>query len=267
MLRKREIELPMVEEINDRSKSDILIEALVPIQVFWFIVQCIARASQSLHVTKIEILSIAYITTNLWMYAVFWDKPRNTTQPIRIPRTMQPPQRGFFRPKYAKEGWLRTTSALIFASQNEDFPKLRNLTKVPMFYSGNPKDNQSFGGWFFSWVIGGIFSTILSITWSYESSSSTELIMWRLCAVIGFPFFIITVLFSFLYTELWKIDLKGRGVTSDWSDLAIGFIASLLMPLYVAARVATILLAFWELRDPPAGTYEVVNWTDFLPHI
>lgn len=84
LIRDGVIELRSEEEIADRSKSDWLSNLLVLVQTAWFLLQCVARGAQRMPVTQLEIITLAYLTLNCWIYLAWWDKPRNVQQPIRV---------------------------------------------------------------------------------------------------------------------------------------------------------------------------------------
>ncbi|KAG2016333.1 hypothetical protein CC2G_009508 [Coprinopsis cinerea AmutBmut pab1-1] len=72
------------EEIEDRSKGDALAKTFVLVQVLWFIVQCIARYSQNLAMTELELTTLAYAILNSAMYLCWWSKPLDVQFPIVI---------------------------------------------------------------------------------------------------------------------------------------------------------------------------------------
>ncbi|TFK31146.1 hypothetical protein BDQ12DRAFT_566334, partial [Crucibulum laeve] len=77
LLQKNEIEFPDIleQEIEDKSKGDMLSKGIVVLQTAWFIIQCIARASQSLAITELELVALSFCVLNGLMYYLWWDKP------------------------------------------------------------------------------------------------------------------------------------------------------------------------------------------------
>ncbi|KAF9474057.1 hypothetical protein BDN70DRAFT_962619 [Pholiota conissans] len=65
------------DDIQDRSKGDTISKALIILQTTWFAVQCIARWSQRLPVTELEVVTLAYALLNGITYALWWKKPQN----------------------------------------------------------------------------------------------------------------------------------------------------------------------------------------------
>jgi hypothetical protein len=74
-VKKNEIELPLKEEIQDRSKTDWLAKTLVLLQTSWFLVQCMARGFSNLPLSELEIVTLAYTIMNVGIYIAWWDKP------------------------------------------------------------------------------------------------------------------------------------------------------------------------------------------------
>lgn len=272
LVRRGRIELPEVEEIDDRGKGEVLLNAFVLVQASWFVIQCVARAANSMQITKIEILTVAYLTIALLSYIAWWDKPRNARQPVRIPQALNPsansPSGNSSDAKFNVFDWFIMAAGIIFASADE--PTLSNSKKVPMFYAGDPEDNKSSGAWFIAWMIGGgVFSAILCITWSYKASTSSlaELVIWRLCSLSGVTFFLLFVALALLYDYWDNLDVGWKVSSSAWYENGIGTLVFLFVVSYIVSRITTIFLAIWELRTPPAGTYETVHWTNYIPHI
>jgi hypothetical protein len=100
LVRAAKIQPPTLEEIRDKSKSggsgEVVVKTLALLQMFWFLSQCIAKATQRSQeteqgrVTKLELLTAAYIMMTLWMRWACWNKPLNVTQPIRISQSLEP---------------------------------------------------------------------------------------------------------------------------------------------------------------------------------
>jgi hypothetical protein len=57
------------EEIQDKSKGDIISKGIVVLQTGWFVMQCIARRTQGLPITELELVTIAYAALN---FVIYW---------------------------------------------------------------------------------------------------------------------------------------------------------------------------------------------------
>ena len=68
------IEWPTItkEEIANRSKGDYLSKTFVLLQTIWFLIQCIARSSYRLTITKSERFTLAFCVL---IYYLWWYKP------------------------------------------------------------------------------------------------------------------------------------------------------------------------------------------------
>ncbi|KIV84738.1 hypothetical protein PV11_00498 [Exophiala sideris] len=82
----RQGRLPQVTEqfISDKSKANSLAKILVVIQAGWLIVECIGRAVAGLPITLLELNTVAHVVCALIMYALWWHKPLNISDPIVI---------------------------------------------------------------------------------------------------------------------------------------------------------------------------------------
>ena len=73
-----------VEEIEDRSKSDGFSKTIALGQTLWFVAQCIARRSQHLDLTLVELLTLSLAALNGLMYFLWWNKPLDVRCPVRV---------------------------------------------------------------------------------------------------------------------------------------------------------------------------------------
>lgn len=71
-------------QIADRSKSGLLGAALLFFQIISFCVTCIARRSQHLPMSLLEVTTLAHSLCVLAAYALWWRKPFNISEPTLI---------------------------------------------------------------------------------------------------------------------------------------------------------------------------------------
>lgn len=76
--------LPSAEFIEDKSKGDCISKGVALFQTFWFLVQCIARGSQHLSITQLEVVTLSYCAINVAVYTSWWHKPLSVDLPIHI---------------------------------------------------------------------------------------------------------------------------------------------------------------------------------------
>jgi hypothetical protein len=74
----------ILEEINDKSKSDSLVRAITVVQIIWIIIQIIARAFRSLEISQLEVAVITFAICAIIIYGINWEKPKNVQVPITI---------------------------------------------------------------------------------------------------------------------------------------------------------------------------------------
>ena len=103
--------------------------------------------------------------------------------------------------------------------------------------------------------IGTLFGAIHCFGWDFEFSSYAEHILWKVCSLGITCIPLIWLLFIVFYT--WDMLV--------WAALLpFGLVG---VPVYILARLGLLTEAFIALRALPAGAYEDVQWTLFLPHI
>ena len=86
LLAARKIEFPTVtvEEMEDRSKADGFSKTIALGQTLWFVAQCIARGTQHLDLTLVELLTLSLAVLNGLMYFLWWNKSLDVRCPIRV---------------------------------------------------------------------------------------------------------------------------------------------------------------------------------------
>ncbi|KIK51380.1 hypothetical protein GYMLUDRAFT_252080 [Collybiopsis luxurians FD-317 M1] len=100
-----------------------------------------------------------------------------------------------------------------------------------------------------------MFGGIHCAAWASKYPSTTEEVLWRVCSLlvtcipICLVFFVVTAGIS----KPWKFCLRLGG--------------SVLVHLYILARLSLIVQSFLALRDLPSAAFEAVQWTNFIPHI
>ncbi|CAG7853039.1 SubName: Full=Uncharacterized protein {ECO:0000313/EMBL:CCA75537.1} [Serendipita indica DSM 11827] len=84
LLKAKQLQIPRSREIEDKSKHDQIAKLLVLVQTIWFVTQCVGRKIQHLPLTKLEIVTLAYIIINIATYAFWWKKPYCVEEAVRI---------------------------------------------------------------------------------------------------------------------------------------------------------------------------------------
>jgi len=77
-------DIPEEEDIEDRSKGDVLFKLIAILQTSWFIIQCIARGQQRLALTELELVTLALASLNAVTFAIWWHKPLGVQKPVKI---------------------------------------------------------------------------------------------------------------------------------------------------------------------------------------
>ena len=273
--------IPTEAEIEDKGKSDWLAKSLVLVQMSWFVMQCIARAIEHLPITHLEIVTIAYVAMNFVMYILWWNKPLDVNQPIRVFRKSDPrvadngidshgegeSRPSEMHPQPILEGQestleavykgLRAMALFIVGGQDVNV-NLSHEDRVPMFWANGDDDNSDASiAVLIVFGVGVCFGAIHCIAWYFSFPTHTELLIWRISCVA------ITTLPIYI-----PLAVAFMGIVLD--DIVYYITMLSIFPaviLYVIARAVTLVLAFTSLRDLPPGAFNTVHWTTFIPHI
>ncbi|KAF1957490.1 hypothetical protein CC80DRAFT_560836 [Byssothecium circinans] len=70
------------DDIDDRSKVDVLAKTLSLLQVIYSIVQLIGRAAQKIASTTLELFTLSIVLCAVITYAAWWQKPFDVQRPV-----------------------------------------------------------------------------------------------------------------------------------------------------------------------------------------
>lgn len=72
------------DDVNERSKADIIAKVVVVTQVTWFAVQVAGRLAAGLAVTALEVHTIVHVGCAIFMYILWWSKPYSITRSVLL---------------------------------------------------------------------------------------------------------------------------------------------------------------------------------------
>jgi hypothetical protein len=280
-----------VEDIEDKSKGDIISKGLVVLQTGWFVLQCVARGVQGLRITELELVTIAFACLSLLMYCSWWNKPLNVRCAVRVykkrdlnnPGEDQSATRtvgGFWPPLRSslsglvaattrachengwKVGlqvvlWPLTKIGRIIADTKGD-AVIEGEKRIYTFYPRlSMKVKSGPITLVFLPAVSVLFGAIHCVAWSFAPPSQTERILWRVHSVIitGMP--VVLVFFTVVERLGPKLRKKPIGL-----GLYYG-----LFSVYAISRLFLLFLAFISLRALPPDAYLTVRWTMLIPHV
>jgi hypothetical protein len=77
------------EEIDDKSKRDLISKVFLIGQTGWFVLQCIMRRVEHLPLTKLELVTLGFTSLNFVIYLIWWKKPIDVGQSYPVSREIQ----------------------------------------------------------------------------------------------------------------------------------------------------------------------------------
>jgi hypothetical protein len=239
-LRKPKVLLPLQRAVlQDPSKASGLAKFITCAQAFWFCSQCIARLSQNMAISLLELNTFAHCISAFFIYVFWWHKPYDVATHVYIEQTDLAPV----------DKKRRTTRS-------------KNMT----------------GGLFssFDWAEAGVFRPLIvfltfllygalhSLACKYRFPTPAEGTIWR-CASVATASSGLILLVTILRGNLW-----GGHWSSTRKASARRFLYVVLYFLYlvaIAARSFLVFESFRALPNSPASIYEVPRWTAYIPHI
>lgn len=293
LIRGGHIDLPNIplRDLKDKSKADACTKALASIQTAWLLVQIIARATQHLAVTPLELTSAALAMTSLTTLWFWLEKPLDAQTPYlvhlkaRLEALPQENKEGAIVEELEIEpmggGSIERSLPLDFAEPHVYISRRwsrrvyrwicqTGLQKPKLDRIPNDRDPQLLG--LKQHITLGIstaaFASIHFVDWHFHFATTAEqwiwrtncVLMWGLLAVYGTAEVIICCREG--YSKL-GLDTGGgyklRFPACLWFFIPGG--------MYFAARLLLTGAVFAGMRALPRGAFVDVQWTTFLPHI
>lgn len=234
------------EQIQDRSKGDILSKGLVVLQTSWFIIQLLARAVTRLPITELEFSTLAFAILNGATYALWWNKPLDVQCPIIL--THHTPAADV-KAVEADDG--------MRAHPIEQPKKRRRAMSVPFLDAGVCDKGTRASGY----VLVGIallFGGIHSVAWFSHFPITSEKLLWEVAAIT-------TVISPLMLAVATSMHTRDNLLAN--MNMANFVVVVLSLIMYIIARLLLLVLAFTSLRSLPLDAYTTVQWTTFVPHI
>ena len=138
---------------------------------------------------------------------------------------------------------------------------------VPSFYAPNtPSDRWSRMAVFS--LFGVIFGGLHCIGWNFEFPTDLERTIWRSTslAIAAIPLIAASIDFL-LASRLSSRDLKSCETLEKFALLSVDLVMTILLFIYVPARLSLIAQALALLRTQPLGALIAVDWTGYLPNL
>jgi hypothetical protein len=271
------------EDIEDKSKGDLLSKGVVLLQGLWFTAQCLARLLQHLPLTKLEVATLAFQFVNVIIWFLWLKKPLDVQQPIllgpadELAASANPSHRPSQNHSLLYAAGDNVCILLGGHYSDLDFT---TSTSVPSYWSthgfcvkGPGKGSTRFVSSFIfiELLVGTLFGLVHCAAWNAHFPSTAELLIWRSCSlVIAATPSIITFMYGFalLSSKMgWNLDAEMfmRSVSATFACILECIIWAAVVA-YIFARLLLIVLSFTTLRALPPGAFVDVNWSAYIPH-
>ena len=138
---------------------------------------------------------------------------------------------------------------------------------VPSFYAPSTKSDRWSRMVVFA-LFGVIFGGLHCIGWDFKFPTHPEQSLWRSTsvAITAIPLIVAPIDFI-LATRLRIRDIDSCATLERLALLVLDLVMTILLFVYVPARLSLIAQALALLRSQPAGALTAVDWTKYVPHL
>ncbi|KAI1165155.1 hypothetical protein F5B18DRAFT_660540 [Nemania serpens] len=249
------------EDIEDKSKVDLLVKGVTALQIAWIIVTVHARSHTGLPVSQLEIATMAFSVFAVATYIANIWKPKDISQPILLPNSAPCDEHE------AAHSRVQNFLLRLFYLTDEiygDSEKYRVENDIIWVEGGVPL--------IFSIMVVSalLFGCLHSLAWDFNFPSRAELILWRITCLTS-TVLPVTSLGLNLY-----IDYRATNARKALMSCLVSSLLQRLEPLnafpdgfkdiiYIASRLILMVLIFTSLRATPEGVYQITPWTQVMP--
>ena len=231
--------LPLQRSVlQDPSKASGLAKFITCAQAFWFCSQCIARLSQNMAISLLELNTFAHCISAFFIYVFWWHKPYDVTTHVYLDVTNLP-ESNFRWCRFRSENMARE----MFSSLDWRWAGIsRPLIMVLTFL---------------------VYGAIHSLAWEYHFPTPAEGIIWRCSSMATASSGLIVLVTMLRGTIHWATRSKPRKYARSFLHVVMYFLCF----VAIAARFFLVFESFRALPNSPASIYEVPRWTAYIPHI
>jgi hypothetical protein len=241
-----------LEDIDDKSKSDMFARLIAIAQITWIVLQVIVRAAKGLAISQLEVAVLAFSVCAITIYALNWKKPKGVKTPYFVLSYDEgmPPD---FKKRLGEIMAGHPCSSML----SELFQGRSRLVSFdsPIQNDSSPDDSHSsaisFGGLLLGSII---FGGIQVAAWNFEFPAHVEQLAWRVTSLWCMIAFIVDFLLM-MFEDVLKFQL-----------LVDKFLIPISSFLYVLARLFLLVETFRTLYFLPPGAY-ITTWATNFPHL
>ena len=275
LVQQRYLPIPNItkKEIWDKSKADMFAKTVAGFQAGWLVTQVIARGIQHLPVTLLELSTVALMPCTGAALFFWFNKPLNVETPTNLQlefsvaeilvRAGEPAKAPF------RDTPLDFIEPNIYTSSQMPLASCWGVQERPLPRIPNDRDSRLHNLRIVLIVAipTASFSLLHLIGWNFAFPTREEQLLWRwTCISMGI------VLGIGCFAEAMSIIVDGCTTSSltnlggyklRWPSNLLFFIPGF---LYFSARLIVVVEIVISLRRLPPDCFEVVQWSQLLPH-
>lgn len=253
-------------DLEDRSKGDIFVKGAAVLQISWLVIQIIARASEGLAISLLEITTLAFAACAIATYILLWHKPQDVMTPTYIDATnilsreqvIGLAARSPVSNLFVHEFWLHGVA--VRAMADTVFPWTRGIPIRLPRQGDTLYLNPIFIGIGFG---GALFATIHFVAWNFVFPTPVERMLWRVscCVILSMPLLGTAMYFVTIHNA------RKDSETDTKTNALLRPFSTICTLLYLFARLYLMTEVFRSLAYPPPTTFQDINWPSAIPHV
>jgi hypothetical protein len=257
---EQRVMVPCIPNINhskilEVSRSDLVLKTIWLLQISWYLLQCIARATQHLSISLLELSTIGLVICAFMIQTLWWSKPLDvqSSTPIPINELSFDDEKAarIVRVEEEDDSWggsrtINTSHRTVYEYKmrvnNDTTTSNKAVIALP--------------------IVGIIFGAVHLVAWQFYFHTARERFLWRIFAILvaGTPMVLTAVERLAYWLDVESVE------SLDWIGYVFWWLKAILILAYAASRIYLIAMSFVSLRHLPESTYPTVQWANYLPH-
>ncbi|KAF2244895.1 hypothetical protein BU26DRAFT_491017 [Trematosphaeria pertusa] len=235
------------DEIKDKSKGDFFVKCLTGMQLAWFVIQVITRASKGLAISALEIAILAYAACSLITLYLCLSKPKDVKIEVRRPQSWFDVSLQLARYR----GRFGSSKAITSPIPND--ARYAHGAAASAIFPGVLLTRMDDG---FT-IAGIVFGGIHCAAWNFAFPSPVERLLWRISSVGTAG--VLPLYYALLLADIHLRRFSILRVVLPVLEFLVGL-------SYLLARLYLLVEVFRELFFLPPSAF-ISTWTAQFPHV
>ncbi|KAE8154576.1 hypothetical protein BDV25DRAFT_135746 [Aspergillus avenaceus] len=240
-----------VDNLGDHSKADAFVKLIGLTQMLWFFIQLGARFSQHLPISRLEIMTLAFAISTVFIYIILLDMPKDVQLSLTLTAD--------------RYGTAQDLNRIAFWGPVGPVVGRGDISIPNHVLHATRKNGEQFvlgNGASFSVLILG---AVHCLAWDFVFPTDLERNLWQISSIVTAAAIPVLYVTHYLRNKA-VMFISNVFVEASLRNYAGMFPNTVIFLMFLAARVFTLVEVFRSLAFLPPEAFSA-TWSGNLPHI